>query len=327
MSTYWQTVLQQKPEDLAGFMSAFSSSPILIPFDATFSQKTQSLATMLTNSSTSPFPPPLACYPGLNSTQVQRINTIENSVFGLSSMSTATQFDPSCYPDRPLYGVLDVLRLRLPFIDSRTDVAKQAAVLKRDVAPRVVVYSGEILSPLPGLSNFPDITMTQTDPRQYGTLNHLNHVVLTYLSAIPDVNVAIALVTFVLTSQAVPPTNSSILPESLASIPPIEVAIFGSINPSDISSAVSSFSTPSNSIFFGSDQADALRQWAITGTESSIAWTEFAISPLVVRDSSFTDTTFNQAWTAASTFLHHNMTGVDVSNITTSFELTGKFSP
>lgn len=326
MATYWKSVLQQTPEDMAAFLSAISSSPILIPFDATSSPGSNSLAALLTNSSNSPFPPPLACYPGLDATQIQRINTIENSVFGLSSITAATQFDPSCYPDHPLYGVLDVLQLRLPFIDSRTGVAKQAAVLSRDVAPRAVIYSGERLSALPSTSAIFNATATYSDPRQYGTLNHLNHVILNYLSSIPDINTATALVKFVLSSQAVPPTNTTILPQSLASIPVLEVAIFGTINPSDISSAVSSFSTPSGSLFFGSDQALSLREWAVQGAASSIAWTEFAISPQVVHDSSFTNAVFNSVWNPASLSLQTNETAA-VSTITASFQELGEFSP
>lgn len=329
LETYWRVTLQQNPADLRSFISLFSGSPILLPFDATLSTGGSSVATLFTNSSSAPFPPPLACYPGLTTTQLQRINTIETQVFGLSSAPSATQFDTSCFPDRPIYGVLDVLRLRLPFIDSRTGVAKQAAVLTRDVAPRVVIYPQETLSALLNASGLDNLTALQTNPRQYGTLNHLNHIILDYLSSIPDVNDAIALVEYVLTNPAVPPTNSTNLPQSLTSIPVLEAAVFGSILPSDISYTISSFSTPSGSLYFGSDQALAMRNWAIEGTGTSVVWAETATSSQVVRDTTLSNTIFNEVWTAASTFLHNNVTGVkvDVSNITTSFQDTGMFSP
>jgi hypothetical protein len=330
MADYWQVTLGQKPEDYERFISAVSMSPILLPFDATASPATQAVSSLLTNSSTSPFPIPLACYPGLSSAQLNLLNSIENSVFNLSSASATSQFNTSCFTDRPIYGVLDILRLRLPFVDSRTGVAKQAAILTRDAISRAVVYSGEVLSALPGTPQAQNSTpFQQVDPRQYGTLNHLNHVMLNFLSSIPDVNVAISLVDFVITSPTVPPLNTTDLYQALSSIPTLEVAVFGTVNPSDVSYAVSSFSTPSGSLFFGSDQSLALRHWAISGVGSSVVWTQSAGSHEVVRDNSFTDSTFNSVWNPAFTFLHSAQKGVtvNVNNITAAFEAVGMFSP
>ena len=330
MANYWRTTLGQKPEDYERFLSTISTSPILLPFDATASPGTHAVSSLLTNSTSSPFPIPLACYPGLNSTQLNLLNTIETTVFDLSAASATSELNTSCFADRPIYGVLDILQLRLPFIDSRTGVAKQAAVLTRDASPRSVVYCGEVLSALPGTPQAQNITRPQqVDPRQYGTLNHLNHIMLNFLSSISDVNVAIALVNFILTSPTVPPPNTTDLYKSLSSIPTLEVAVFGSINPSDVSYAVSSLSTPSGSLFFGSDQALALRDWAINGAGSSVVWTESAGSPEVVRDTSLSDSTFNTVWTPAYTFLHSTQQGVtvNVGNITTAFQATGLFNP
>jgi hypothetical protein len=154
---------------------------------------------------------------------------------------------------------------------------------------------------------------------------------LNFLSSISDVNIAIALVSFILTSPTVPPSNTSDLYKSLSSIPTLEVAVFGTINPSDISHAVTSFSTPSGSLFFGSDQALALRHWAINGAGTSVVWTETTGSPEVVRDTSFSDSNFNDVWNPAYTYLHSTQTQqgvtVNVGNITTAFQATGKFSP
>ncbi|KAF8898637.1 hypothetical protein BD779DRAFT_1484908 [Infundibulicybe gibba] len=302
LSRFWTTVLQQKPDDLPSFMGVVKSSPILLPFDATYSAQSQSLAALLTSSNSSPFPPPLACYPGLSSTQIQMISNIESQIFGLKSLSPATAFDTNCYPDHPLYGVLDVLRLRLPFTDGRPGVPKQAAVINQDAAPRAVVYSGENLAALPTAGNM-DPNVIQSDPRQYGTLNNLNHVMLKYLSSIQDVNVAIAFVKFVLSSTSgapIPPPNGTALYQSLASLPALEVAIFGSINPSDIISVPSSFIEPSGSLLFGSNLGNLLRTWAISGVGSGVVWAELATSPLVIRDTTFLDSTFNQTWAAAA---------------------------
>jgi hypothetical protein len=329
MALYWRTVLQQNPEDMAMFISAVSVAPILIPFDATASPAGNPVAAMLTSSTDAPFPPPLACYPGLNPAQIGRLNATETSVFELPPVIAATSFNASCFPTRPQYGLLDITRLRLPFLDSATGLPKQAAILQQEVAPRAVLYSGLGLASLPSTNAPPLPSFVDTDPRQFGTLNHMNHVMLSYLSSISDVNVAIALVEFILSSSLVPPANSTLLFNSLSSIPPLEVAVFGSIDPSDMSSTFSSFSSPSGSLFFGSDQSASLRQWSINAVQGPVVWTEFAVSPLVVRDDSFTDEAFNSVWNPAFAFHHLNQSGVvvDVSNITAAFQATGQFVP
>ncbi|CAL1695502.1 unnamed protein product [Somion occarium] len=328
LSNYWTAVLQQKPENLNSFLSLVSGSPILLPFDATSSPGTHPVSDLMTNTSTLPFPPPLSCYAGLASSQLQAINTFESTVFDLPSASSASQFDTSCFPNRPIYGILNVLRLRLPFADSRTSVAKQAAILSRDASSRAIVYSGEVLSALSGGSNSTNITSAVTDPRQFGTLNNLNHVVLKYLTSITDVNVAISLVKFVLSSSAVPPNSNSAVFSALSSLPAIEVAVLGTVLPLDIASTVSAFSTPSGSLFFGSDQSLSLRDWTINAVQSSIAWTERSSSPEVVRDNSFSDDTFRQVWQPAFNFLHfRNNANVNVGNITAAFQALQKFAP
>ncbi|KAK0208253.1 hypothetical protein DFS33DRAFT_426265 [Desarmillaria ectypa] len=317
LSTYWTSVLQQREKDLSVFLSIVSSSPLLIPFDAT----SQFVAVLMTNSSTEPFPPPLGCYPNLSSSELEQINDIEVSVFGLSKVAGVSEFDTSCYPDRPLYGILNVLRLRLPFANTTTGVAQQAAVLNRDVDPRVVIRSGQLLSSLPGSSAQP-FNGTQ-NPRQYGTLNHLEHVMLNYLLSL-DTDIAIALATFVLSYSVVPPDNQSELVASLATIPALEIAVFGSIFPADIDHSVSSFSRTSEKLFFGSEEGSALRNWTITGTGTKVVWTDNATSALVAYDSSLTDETFDEVWSAAAAALESNVENVTANNVTSSLGSLGK---
>ncbi|KAK0198356.1 hypothetical protein F5146DRAFT_1100074 [Armillaria mellea] len=319
LSTYWTSVLQQRADDLSVFLSIISSSPLLIPFDAT----SQSVAALMTNSSTEPFPPPLGCYPNLSSSELEQINDIEVTVFGLSAAAGVSEFNTSCYPNRPLYGILNVLRLRLPFANTTAGVAQQAAVLNRDVGPRVVIRSGQLLSSLPESSVQP--SKGTQNPRQYGTLNHLEHVMLNYLASL-DTDVAIALATFVLLNRVVPPDNESKLVASLASIPALEIAVFGSIFPADIDHSMSSFSKTSGSLFFGSEEGSALRDWTITGTGSKVVWAENATSALVAYDSSLTDETFNEVWTAAAAVLRSNVENVTANNVTGSLGSLGKLN-
>src|ERR1700678_2979526 len=164
-------------------MAALSVSPVLLPFNAS----SPSIQTLYSNSTSSLFPPPLACFPNLTSEVQEQINSVEAGVFGLQPIANAaSNFDTSCYTDRPVYGVLDVLQLRLPFLDSQTGTVKQAVTLTRDANPRVVLYNGLMFStPLNGTYT---VTSSQLDARQYGTLSLFDHVVLQYLTSIPDVN-------------------------------------------------------------------------------------------------------------------------------------------
>ncbi|KAJ7293680.1 hypothetical protein C8J57DRAFT_1269665 [Mycena rebaudengoi] len=276
LQSYWTTNLQRTPDKLPIFMSLLSSAPIVVPFDVE------------------------------NNSQ---INVLE-SVFGLPQQESAKEFSTSCFPSRPVYGVLDILRPK---------VARQSVTLKSDVRPRAVIYSGEVLSAFPAASNISSQD-TVTDVRLYGTLNHFNHVVLRYLRSMP-ITVASAVVDFVLSNSTSPPTSSVF---SSATIPSLEVAIFGTITKSDLSFATSAFADAAGELVFGSTAGDALRQWAIPAT-SNLVWTEFANSSLVVHDTSFKDATFTTTWEAAAGHLKSGDIGV--FNITNSFSLSQKFSP
>lgn len=279
------------------------------------------------------FPPPLACYPGLGSSSITQVNQIEQQIFGLPAASTQLSFNSSCFSTRPVYGRLDLLQLRLPFYDSTTNASLQGVTLERTANSRAVLYSGEYLSPLTNpLPPSPTSSSFNQNPLQYGTANHLNHVILQYLKSIPDINIAIAFVQFVLSSVATPPAVNSALYNALDTIPTLEAALFGIIEPSDVSFVVSSFSTPSDGLFFGSDESLQVRQYAINTTNTSVVWTEQANSPKVVRDSSFDDQAFNSVWNPAFAYMHLSSDGqqnitVNVGNITSAFEAIGKFVP
>lgn len=324
MGNYWQFILQQDPNNYLKFVSLLISSPILLPFDANGKAGNTPISSLLTNSTSAPFPPPLSCYPSLATSQLAVITSLETSVFGLSPPTVQTSFDNSCFADRPVYGVLDTLHLRLPFRDSQTGTAKQAAILSRDATPRVVIYNGEALSSSPN-SNVSSIPTT--DPRRFGTLNHINHVLLDFFQAIPDLNIAVQFVNYVLSSAVIPPPSDTLLGQSLDAIPTLEVAIFGSVTPPDVKGIVSSFATPSGGLFFGSDDSLAVRDWAMVGVRTSVTWTEFANSPEIVNDNSFTDNAFNSVWNPAFLYFHSSTNAtVNVGNVTTAFTAIDKFT-
>jgi hypothetical protein len=188
--------------------------------------------------------------------------------------------------------------------------------LKPDVRPRAVVYSGEVVSAFPGIAN--STGSVSLNPGDYGTIGHFNHVVLQYLSSMPS-GVARTVADFVLSNSTSPPASSSLLAST--PIPALEVAVFGTLTKADLDFVSSGFADSAGGLVFGSSEGDTLRQWAIPAT-SNLVWTEFANSSLVVHDTSFTDPTFNATWAAAA-----GLANVTVSNITTSFQETGKFSP
>src|ERR1700761_7241979 len=107
MENYWQFTLQQDPNNYLNFVSLLISSPVLLPFDANGTAGNIPISSLLTNSSSAPFPPPLSCYPSLTTSQLALITDLETSVFGLSPPTVQTSFNNSCFADRPIYGVLD----------------------------------------------------------------------------------------------------------------------------------------------------------------------------------------------------------------------------
>ncbi len=165
------------------------------------------------------------------------------------------------------------------------------------------------------------------DPRRFGTLHHINHVLLDFFEAIPDIDVATQLVDYVLSSPVTPPSNSTLLGQSLNSVPTLEVAVFGSVTPLDVIGVVSSFTTPSGDLFFGTNQSLAVRDWAIVAARAIVTWTEFANSSEVVDDNSFTDNAFNAVWNPAYLFFHSSSNAsVTVKNITAGFAALNKFT-
>jgi len=318
LSAYWTGVLSQSQDDLNPFISKILSSPIFLPFDST-----DDTVTSLWNSSNKSFPPAPACHPGLNSTAHDTIAAFEDALFNVPTVDLSTSFDSSCVTSHPAYGVLNVLQLRLPFIDSRSGLPLQAAVTKRSVNARAMIYSGEELSSFPYGSGTP----SSLNPRDLGTFNHINHVLLNYLMSMPNVSVAKDLISFLLSSPTGPPDESSNLASSLASIPLLEVAIFGSILAEDLASVQSSLSTMSGALFFGSQDGDFLREWAITANSLPIIWTEKSISPLIVKETTVSaDETFEQIWSASRTAIERNVSSVTVANITQAFSNTDKFT-
>lgn len=246
------------------------------------------------------FPPPLACNPMLDSQQLKALNAVEQSVFGLPAISSVpSAFNASCFGTRPVYGVLDVLGLRLPFSSDQAAVPLQAAVLTATAASRVLVRSGAALSAYPS-SPGADVPLTALLPAGYGTMLHLNHVALNYLRSLTPSQAS--LVASLVGGGSSFGLNST----ALDSVPVLEVAFFGSVGPTGIDHSVSSFTSPSGALFFGSASGNVFREWAANtagAVAESVVWAESAGALQVVKETPGNDTTFEAVWSGASTII------------------------
>lgn len=306
LQNYWTKDLTLDATLLPKFIAAFQSAPVLLPFDMTLSVNGQSLPTVmqLHKPKTISFPPSLGCNPMMTADQLKALNLVEHSAFGLSPVSAVpTSFDYNCFPNRPTYGVLDVLRLKLPFEDSVKKAPLQAAVLATGPASRLLIRSGQVLSASPSVAAS-DVPSSALQQISYGTITHLDHVMLNYLKAIP-LSQASEVATFIsgASSNTAPPSASVL--NATAALPVVEVALFGSIGPSDIDHSVSSFSTPSGSLFYGSETGDVFREWSSSTATSSVSidWAQSAISTQTGKENVQDDVTFDSVWSGATTMI------------------------
>lgn len=309
LARYWANVLQFPASQLSTFRAIASASHVLLPFDATSSTVRQ-----LFNNMNSSFPPSAACYPNLNADQLKAINTMETEAFGLSAItSSPSALDVNCFRNRPVYGVLDLARLRTPFTPQVKNAPRQAVQISTEAVSRVSVRLGRGLAGLPSTSILSANVTGADDARTHGTLGNMDHVLLTYLQSFPSIQAAGALVEHVLgasDTRAPPPSNISTLfnlTASLAELPVLEVAFFGTVGPNDLSLAVADFATADGELFFGSSDADAFRNWA-TQRAGSIVWADGAIAQQVVREGATKDQTFEEVWKGGATLLSNAAT-------------------
>ncbi|KAG9017508.1 hypothetical protein FRB90_001017 [Tulasnella sp. 427] len=335
LQNYWVKDLNLDVNLLPKFVAAVQSAPVLLPFDMTLGDNSQSLpSTMqLHDPKTASFPPPLGCNPMMSASQLAILNTIEQNAFKLPAVSTVpSSFDFSCFSSRPVYGVLDVMRLRMPFVDKTDQAPLQAAVLSTVASSRALIRPGTVLSLFPSVDSV-DSPTSATRQKSYGTLKYLNHVLLAWLKSLP-LTEASAIATFVATASPTSAPPLSLNTTTLTSIPGIEVALFGTIGPTDIDHSVSNFATPSGSLFFGSKTGSVFREWAASTATSatSIIWADSSASAKVVKEMVKDDSTFDAVWQGALTMITNaNVMGKvtnssDVATVVGVFEQIGMAS-
>ncbi|KAG8902208.1 hypothetical protein FRC00_000542 [Tulasnella sp. 408] len=332
LQNYWVKDLNLDINLLPKFVAAVQSSPVLLPFDMTLGDNNKSLpSTMqLQDPKTISFPPPLGCNPMMSASQLQVVNSIEQNAFKLPEVAAVpSSFNFSCFASRPVYGVLDVMRLRLPFLDKTDQAPLQAAVLSADASSRALIRPGTVLSLFPSVDSA-EAPASAVRQRSYGTLKYMNHVLLAWLKSLP-LGQAGAIATFVANSSSTSAPPTTLNATTLASIPGMEVALFGTVGPTDIDHSISSLATPSGSLFFGSQTGTVFREWAANAATSStsVVWTDLATSAKVVRETVAEDSTFDAVWQGASTMITNanvmgKVTGAsDVATIVGVFEQIG----
>jgi len=262
----------------------------------------------MSSSTTTSFPPPVACYPGLSGVNRTDIDTVETTAFGLPSSTpvTSANFDVGCLASRPTYGILNVLNLRLPFADGRQGLTMQAGQLATAASPRAVLKAGEQLVSLarasaPSARPDTPISASNADPRQYGTLLHLDHVALAYLRSFPTTTLAATTAQFIMSDPQLPPNfNSSLFIDTnfLLNIPVIEVSIFGQLLPTDTDLWYSGIAGPQGQLFFGTQRGDVFRNWTLRDSDDTILWSTGATAQNVVREVKEPNVAFEGVWQA-----------------------------
>ncbi|CAG7847689.1 SubName: Full=Uncharacterized protein {ECO:0000313/EMBL:CCA67843.1} [Serendipita indica DSM 11827] len=313
LARYWAAVLQLPESDLGKFTTALANSPVLLPFN-TFSSAIVNFLNSTTDNQGISLPAPVACLTSVQSAGRNNTNIVEQNAYGLEPLGSApTDLQAECFPNRPVYGVLDPLRLRRPFSDNRNSMRIPAAQLIASAAPRVVLHTGEQLVGLAGsrdegVATQRTLSTTEADPRNYGTMTHLNHVALSYLQSFSSPSLAAEAARYILTATdgSAPPNAGDALfdqTNGFANLPVIEVAVFGTILPDDIDVFHADFGTPNGTLFFGSKDGDTFRQWALRKDEDVILWSESASASQAVHESRRRDTSFESIWDQATALI------------------------
>lgn len=120
----------------AAFLSAIANATVYFPFDVTASMDNRNMMDIASSQSSAgrTFPIPLGCQSGLSSAELQTINNIESDIFGLPEAQSLATFDQDC-PNRPLYGILNIFNLPLPFLGS--GVPQQAVAVMASVSSKM----------------------------------------------------------------------------------------------------------------------------------------------------------------------------------------------
>ncbi|GAA5884365.1 hypothetical protein JCM16303_003653 [Sporobolomyces ruberrimus] len=237
LENYWVDTLGMEAEDLEKFRSIVRDSEVLIPFgedvksiEALLAQENDELSIL----------EGIGCRRDLAQEVVDRVNSVENGVFGLSKDPSTS--NETC-SSRPIYGIVNLLRLSTPFppslLSSRPSLPKNSLVLAVNASDRVSFHAGETLvggpSALP-TSPLPTSLSVPTSLERFGLSSRLDHVLLDYLNLL-DIDIAKLLIERLFSTQTTSPSNDFALSDAtngLADIPILEVQLWGGLRWDDV---------------------------------------------------------------------------------------------
>jgi hypothetical protein len=158
--------------------------------------------------------------------------------------------------------------------------------------------SGYSLGSLPADPAAVNISRITTDT--FGTFDQLDAVLFNYLTHLASLDLAKPAIHFILQASSGPPDASSPLIASLATLPPLEVQLWGRLPFSDIDYIVSDIGVDGREPVFGRSTGTALRSWAHSSASSKpIRWAASADSATYALDTGG-DAGFQQIWDASA---------------------------
>jgi len=299
LQSYWEVDLALPRNNLPEFVSAMQRATAYFSFDATYSKNNTSIAQLFTNGTRLHVPPAAACIPN-SGNQLEFICEFQEHAFGLPEPDYYRNWNTECLDRHPVYGRLNPLRWRTPFING--SIANQALMLAQPAKSRLLYHVGHFLDNYPYEAARRDLESDFVDAREYGTVEHLNHILLEWLMAMPSLPVATAAAKFIVDASkspdSAPPVNNLLL-DNADKLPIIGLVFFGVLRTQDVAGFVSDFSAPDGSLFFGSGRGTQFRTWARETVGAPIAWADGATAKQYVKDGA-EDATFTQIWTATA---------------------------
>lgn len=312
--------LQYSSDQLSSFISGIQAAPIVVPFDVSASIGSQAMLSLAEAQADNGrgFPMPSSCMPGLQGQNLDSLNAVESTIFGLEEAITLNSIRMDCL-NRPLYGFLNVFNLRTAFLQPErpgqavviaSQVSRQDLDLLLYVGPaltthvqsgksRVTVTAGSLLTPLVYGGS---VNTSRTTSASFGSLNQMQNVLFDWLSGLPDESVLKALIDYILSGSRAPPDPDSELytrSNFLQAIPDIEAQLWGGMLFSDIDYVVSNVALPSGNSLFGTSLGSDFRKWAHRdGANKPIRWTSGAATSQYALDTGG-DAAFQTVWDAS----------------------------
>ncbi|GAA6019072.1 hypothetical protein JCM11491_002506 [Sporobolomyces phaffii] len=242
LRNYWTDDLGMDEDDLERFRQVVRESPVLVPISR---EEERTVRARIDNEDDAvEVVQGIGCREGLSPEVRNRVNDIENGVFGLDSISISNS-NQTC-ANRPTYGIVNLFHLASPFPSSitleRPRLPLGSLVLSQNISARSTLNAGEALSAGPSSLPLRPLTSPLPSPfapftvERFGLFDQFDHVILEYLASM-ETETAQLVARFLLSRPTSPPSSTSPLSrrsEGLASLPLLEVQVWGGVRWNDV---------------------------------------------------------------------------------------------